>query len=179
MTKKNVKISKTWRSEIQRFMVFFILCIASVVASSYLPGSIIRGELFSIGSQTVFLSLPLFWLLPLGSLLDLLLRIYDVLYTVDASGIQARIGILSLRQRVIRVRFEDIRTVETEQTLLERFLDVGNVEIATAATDSVEITLEGVAAPHEIRLMIQAERDRRVAVQSLQNPKQNAANIGD
>ena len=96
------------------------------------------------------------------------MRIYDVLYTVDAKGIQARVGILSLHQRVIRVRYEDIRTVETEQTLLERFLDVGDVEIATAATGSVEIVLNGVAAPHEIRKMVQAERDRRTASQAAQ-----------
>ena len=180
MSKGKVRVYKTWRSELQRLAVFFVLCIISVVASNYLPGSLIKGKLFSIGSQTIFLSLPIFWLLPFGSLVGLLLRIYDVLYTVDAKGIQARVGILSLHQRVIRIRYEDIRTVETEQTILERFLDVGDVEIATAATGSVEIVLEGVAAPHEVRKMVQAERDRRVTAQANRQQQHLAAvNTGD
>ena len=183
MSKGKVRVHKTWRSEFQRFVIFLVLCVVSVVASNYLPESVIRGKLFNIGDQTLYLTLPIFWLLPFGSIVGLLLRIYDVLYTVDAKGIQARVGILSLHQRVIRVRYEDIRTVETEQTLLERFLDVGDVEIATAATGSVEIVLEGVAAPHEVRKMVQAERDRRVAAQAAQamnNPHlATAVNTGD
>ncbi|MEZ4753097.1 MAG: PH domain-containing protein [Bdellovibrionota bacterium] len=182
MANSKVLVHKTWRSELQRLVVFLILCVVSVVASEYLPQSVIRGKLFDIGQSTIYLSLPLFWFLPFGSIVGLLLRIYDVLYTVDSKGIQARVGILSLHQRVIRVRYEDIRTVETEQTLLERFLDVGDVEIATAATGSVEIVLEGVAAPHEIRKMVQAERDRRVASQaaySMRSGTKAAVNDGE
>lgn len=161
MIDSTILVPKTWRSEIGRLMFFCILCVASVILSEKFPGSIITGELISIGDTTSYLSLPLFSLLPFAALVDIIVRIYNVRYTVDTRGVQARVGILSLRQRIIRVRYEDIRSVETDQTILERMFGIGRIEIATAATGDIEIEFLGIAAPSEVREMIQNERDRR------------------
>jgi uncharacterized membrane protein YdbT with pleckstrin-like domain len=107
------------------------------------------------------MTLPLFALMPLIAFGDLISRIYDVRFTLSAEGIEARVGIVSLKQTVTRIRFEDIRLIEIDQSLLERFLDVGNVLIGTAATDSIEVYMEGMVAPAEIQRMVQAERDKR------------------
>lgn len=142
-------------------VVFFILCIAAVLLSSYFPGSKIVGEIITIGDKRIMMTLPLFALMPLVAFGDLIARIYDVRFTLSADGIEARVGIVSLSQSVTRIRFEDIRLIEVDQSLLERLLDVGNVLIGTAATDSIEVYMEGMVAPGEIQRMVQAERDKR------------------
>lgn len=156
-----VVLHKVWRSEVERLIIFACLCIAAVVLSHFLPGTLIRGEIITIGSTKIWFTLPLFALMPLTALGDLLARIYDVRYTLSAEGIESREGIVSLSQRVTRIRFEDIRLIEVDQTLLQRFLGVGNVIIGTAATDTVEVRMRGIEAPAEIQRMVQAERDKR------------------
>lgn len=156
-----VEIPKVWRSEISGVITYLLLCVGSIAVSHFVPGSVIHGELFSWGSSRVVLSLPLAWLAPLSVLFYLLFRMYNVRFTVDHRGVEAILGVLSLNQRIIRIRYEDIRSIETEQTLIERALDVGDVEIGTAATAEIELALCGVGAPREIQEMLQAERDKR------------------
>lgn len=172
-----VYIYKTWRSEIKRLCVFGVLCLLSVILSRKIPGSVIEGELFSMGSHTLYLSLPLFFLLPMFSLIHILLKIYDVQYIFDRRGIRATVGRLSINQRIHTARFEDIRSIEPDQTILERFLDIGNVEIGTSATAKIEIILEGVEAPHEIVQMIQGERDRRARESQENNTEESTEKV--
>lgn len=165
MGKKGVVIPKVWRSELGRLAVYILLSIASVVLSRQFPGSIIYGELITVGSTRVDLGLPLFWLFPVFALMELLFRIYNVRYEVNTRFIEARIGRLSFHQRLVRIRYEDIRGVETSQTLLERFLDIGDVFVGSAATDGMEVKISGIAAPLEVQDMIQSERDKRIKLQ--------------
>ena len=161
MERRQVIIHKTWRSEIQRFLLFLVLSVVGVVLSQKFPGSVVTGKLFSVGGASVTLSLPLFWLIPTGVLMSALAKIYDVLYIIDGGGIESRVGIISLHQVITRIRFEDIKSIESEQTLVERILNIGTVEMGTAATEGMEMIFQGVAAPREIQRMVQAERDAR------------------
>lgn len=168
--KTEIVIPKVWRSEIKLIVGFVILGIASIILTQHFPESIISGRLFSVGSAHVELSIPLFWFMPLAALLLGVLRIYDVRYVIDSRGLEARVGILGLNQRITRVRYNDIRSAETEQTIIERMLNVGDVEVGTAATADIEIIFQGVAAPQELQSLIQRERDR-----SLQGGQPNFA----
>ncbi|MCB0354925.1 MAG: PH domain-containing protein [Bdellovibrionales bacterium] len=156
-----VVIAKTWRSEMKSVFMFLVLSIVSVYLSRTFPWSVIRGPLFSLFGVTVYMRLPLFWFIPAVTLGSAIIRIYDVRYVVDARGVECKTGILGLHQRVTRIRYEDIRSVEFEQTLLERFLDIGSVEVGTAATGELEIAFRGIAAPSEVQEMLQNERDKR------------------
>ncbi len=169
-----VSIFKVWRSEIPRLAVFAMLCVLAVVLSRELSGSVISGELLTLGDTRIDLHLPLFWLLPLGSLLELLYRIYNNRYSIDPTYVEARTGILSLNQQVVRIRYEDIRGVESDQGILGRLLDFGDVQVGTAASSEMEVVFHGIAAPKEVREMIERERDRRVllANKKKQEPKQ-------
>jgi len=168
MEQNEIIIPKVWRSEVMRLILFFVLSAASVVLSRRFPGSIISGELFTIGGTSITLKLPLFWLLPLMALGSAFYRVYNVRYSVDSQGIESRIGVLSLNQITTRIRFEDIRSIETEQTLIERLLDVGLVAMGTAASSGLEMTFEGIAAPREVQNMIQNERDARIGQRRLE-----------
>ena len=141
--------------------MFLILCVGAVYFSALLPASIIRGRLFTIGDTPLFLSLPLFSMPTFLVLGKLLIRIYDVRYSIHAEGITSRIGVLSLQQVVTTVRYEDVRAVEVVQSIWDRIIGVGTLEISTSATGGVEILMDGIASPREIQNMILGERDRR------------------
>jgi uncharacterized membrane protein YdbT with pleckstrin-like domain len=166
MVKTELVIPKTWRSELNGLLLFLFFCVLSVTLTQHFPGSIIVGPLFSIWSYNINLHLPLWWFLPFVVFVFTTVRIYNVRYIIDSRGVEARVGILSLNQRITRVRYEDIRSVETEQTLIGRALDIGLVEISTAATGSVEIILEGIASPKEVQDMLQRERETRQKTRS-------------
>lgn len=161
MAKGELIVPRVWRSEISGLAVYFLLAFASIYLSPRMPVTVIDGKLFSIGSATWHLKLPLLFLLPTVALFSCIYRIYNVRYSIDPKGIEARVGILSLTQTTTRVRFEDVRGVEIDQTVLERILDIGSVQVSTAATYTVEVIMDGVAAPKEVQDMIQSERDRR------------------
>jgi len=162
LERRTIVIPKVWRSEVPRLIVLALLAVASVVLSQLFPWSVLTAPIGSIGGYQVSLSLPLFWLLPLMGFFEVAFRIYNVRYLIDARGIEARIGILSLNQSITRIRFEDIRSIETHQTLLERILNVGLIEMGTAASAGVELVFRGVARPKEVQDMLQRERDVRV-----------------
>ena len=161
MIKTEIVIPKVWRSEFKGVCLFLFFCVLSVLLSRYFPGSIITGRLISVGTHTISLSLPLWWFLPFFTLMTTMVRIYNVRYAVDGWGCHCKVGILSLKLRSTSVRYEDIRSIETDQTLMERIVGVGSVLISTASTAGVEVLFEGVAAPDEVQDMLQRERDSR------------------
>lgn len=165
MANRGVVVPKVWRSELTRLGVFAVLCAASIILSRSFPQTVIYGELITIGRHRVDLGLPIFWLFPLFALLELIFRVYNVRYEVNTRFIEARTGRLSFHQRLVRIRYEDIRGVETDQSLFERFLDIGTVSVGSAATDGMEVQMEGISAPLEVQEMIQSERDKRIKLQ--------------
>jgi uncharacterized membrane protein YdbT with pleckstrin-like domain len=159
---RSLVIKRSWRSQWRRLLIYFALCAAAIFLSAYFPKSIIQGRLFTIGGQDIILVLPLFALMPLYGLLNLLYPVFDATLTLDNRGIETRIGIISLKQDTTRIRYEDIRSIDKMQTLVERILNVGTISIGTAATAGVEILFDGVAQPLDVINLVQQERDRRL-----------------
>jgi len=160
-----IVIRKVWRSEAVALLGFVLLSVAAVALSRMFPALVVRGELLQLGSTKIRLALPILWLVPAGWLSMIMFRIYNVRYIADARGLEVYIGLLSLAQQITRVRYEDVRSIESDQTLIERLFDVGTVQIGTAASTGVEMVLEGVSAPKSVQEFIQAERDRRQMAQ--------------
>lgn len=162
MKTHEIYIPREWISQFKQLTMFGLLSLACIFLSWKFPWTIVTGDLFSIGGYHVTLSLPiLFLLLPCVVLSRMILRIYDVRYSIDPRGVQAQIGIVSMNQRVIRVRYEDIRTVEVSQSVMDRLLNIGRVDISTAASTGVEIYFSGIKAPLEFQNWVQAESDGR------------------
>lgn len=169
MVKSELVIPKVWRSEIERLALFLFFCIAAVVGSELFPSTVIEGKLITIGNYHILLRLPLLWLIfPFMCVSLAIHKIYNVRYVVDSVGVEVKEGILSLRQVVTKVRYEDIRSVEIDQGVIDRMLDIGTLEISTASTSGIECVLEGVEAPEEVRDMLNRERDAMVKVQAKQ-----------
>jgi len=156
---------KVWRSEIWGISLFALFSILSIYFSATLPSTVLTGELFSIFSYHVLLSLPTLWLIPLITLLILIARIYDVQYKITSDGIEATVGRISVHQKVVKIRYEDVKGIEVNQTLWERILNIGNIAIGTAGTGDIEVSIEGIAAPIEVQKMLKIECEARQTAQ--------------
>jgi hypothetical protein len=152
----------TWRSQCLNLLAFFALCLVGIVGSRAIPHTVMAGSLFSFGDTSYFLHLPLLCL-PAGAMLvRILIHIYDAKYIIDEHGVEAQIGLVSLNLRQPRLRWEDIRGVEPNQTIWERILGIGTVLVGSAMTQEVEVVMSGVANPRAIQLLIGGERDKRL-----------------
>jgi uncharacterized membrane protein YdbT with pleckstrin-like domain len=163
---ERIVLFRSWRSECWLLIVFFVTSVLSPVLSSKLTWTVIHGPLFSWGATRVFLALPLFWLIPATVLSLALYRVYNVKYVIDDKGVECWSGILALKQRITRVRFDDIRGVETDQSILGRVLNFGDVELGTAGTGQIEAILRGIVSPKTIQELIQDARDRHQSERS-------------
>jgi uncharacterized membrane protein YdbT with pleckstrin-like domain len=162
---KAIVIRKVWRSELWALASFAVTLPLSVVLSTKYPASVVTGPLFSMFGVRVMVSLPTFCLLPVTLISYAAYRVFNVRYTMDGKGLESRVGRLSFSQKISRVRFEDVRSIEIHQNLLDRLLDIGSVEVGTSGTAGVELRMTGVAAPREVQALVQAERDLREAEQ--------------
>ena len=152
----------TWRSQLLNLCLLALLFVVTVVVSHWVPALVVPGSLFSIGDTTYYLYLPILVLLPGAMLGKILINIYDAKYIIDERGVEAQIGLVSLNLRQPRLRWEDIRGVEPNQTIWERLLGIGSVLVGSAMTQDVEIVMTGVANPRAVQLLIGGERDRRL-----------------
>lgn len=153
----------TWRSQLFLILGYFCLCIAVVWVCRLFPQvTIVKGRLLSYGSHQLDLFLPWPIFFPGFVLGKVLLYIYNSKYIIDERGVEAQIGLVSLNLRQPRLRYEDIRGIEPQQTLWERILGIGSVLIGSAMTQDVEIVMTGVSNPRAIQLLISGERDKRL-----------------
>ena len=61
-----------------------------------------------------------------------------------------------LNKKYVEINMSSIRTVRVEQTLLQRMLNAGKIEIFTAG-DAPELTVNGMPNPDKIRELIKGE----------------------
>ncbi len=152
----------TWRSQTILLVTYAMLCVLSIVGSRYLTVLVIKGRLLSIGAADLYLHLPLLALVPAFVLSKILINVYDAKYIIDEMGVEAQVGLVSLSLRQPRLRYEDIRGVEPNQTIVERLLGIGSLLIGSAMTQDVEIVMEGIANPRAVQRLINGERERRL-----------------
>lgn len=177
MALQKLKLLRAWRAQAGNLIVFGVACLATVFLSKQYPQSIISGEIWRIGEHSYYLNFPLFALIPAISLLFSSWRVFDAEYTIDHRGIQSTNGLLSANKSVKRVRYEDIRLVQINQTILGRIFDFGHVEIGTAAVEGIEIVLEDIVHPVGVQNLIQTERDRRKKVAKDKEPSTPEAQV--
>jgi membrane protein YdbS with pleckstrin-like domain len=173
-----IQIRRVWRSQLFTLVAFALSSPLAVWLSHLFPGSIIAGPLFDIGEKTLILKVPFFWCIPAFFGFKAIINVNDVRYLLDPTGIEAREGIFSLNQTFTRLRYEDIRSIDSRQTLLDRILGIGAVDLGTAASAGLEMSLTGISDPLAVQKMIQAERDARQASLSGQDGITNARNSG-
>jgi uncharacterized membrane protein YdbT with pleckstrin-like domain len=158
---QSVVIPKVWLSEVKTLLAFLASLFLVVYLYLKFPWLTISGDIYTTSTTRWILSLPLPIFIPCYFFFLTAFRIYNVRYTIDSLGIEYRTGVLWTSQNILRIRYEDIRTLELKQTLFDRLVGIGTIEIATAASSEVEIVMEGIAHVNDVMEMIGLERDRR------------------
>jgi uncharacterized membrane protein YdbT with pleckstrin-like domain len=70
-------------------------------------------------------------------------------FTVTKDSVRSRNGLIARDESEIRIT--DIREVGVSQSIGQRLFGIGSVYFASAGTGNVEVTFEGVSAPHDIK----------------------------
>ena len=84
----------------------------------------------------------------------------ETLYTVTDRRILIRKGIFSRREKSAHI--DRVQNVTTTQSVLERILQVGDVDFDTAGTDDYEFKFAGVDAPRDLRELIAKAYGERI-----------------
>jgi uncharacterized membrane protein YdbT with pleckstrin-like domain len=87
-----------------------------------------------------------------------LLRRISTVYTVTNQRLNIRRGIIS--RKVQETRLERVQNVNTDQSALERILQVGTVDFDTAGTTDSEFAFVGVSQPEKVMAAVnEAQRE--------------------
>ena len=91
---------------------------------------------------------PSFWIA--AALIGLVaLRRYAARYTVSGDKIQAHQGIISRTQKSVRTGH--LRNVNLRQSMVQRALNVGDVEFSTSGGGGIEVVFRGIIDPVSLR----------------------------
>lgn len=88
----------------------------------------------------------------------LIMGTYAYRYLITDSYIRTNYGIVS-RERD-KIRISDIRNQRVVQSIWERMLGYGHLELSTAGTANVEVRLENIAHPEKLDDLIERIRER-------------------
>lgn len=83
---------------------------------------------------------------------------YANLYTITPVRVESRQGILANNTAIVSIN--DIRTIDIKQTVAERFLKIGTLELSTAGRADIYCVLKWIPHPEEYHALIYGRRDR-------------------
>lgn len=128
-----------------------------------LVGAAIAALVTVVGSGfSLAVTIIVFLLLEGGVILAGFLFRFSTTYTITNQRLTIERGILSKHMQQTRV--ERVQNVNTDQTLLDRILRVGQVDFDTAGADDSDFTFRGVANPDQVvRAVDKAHREREAS----------------
>ncbi len=79
-------------------------------------------------------------------------------FTITNKRVKSKKGILACTTR--EVAFKDIRVINLKQSIIERFCDLGTIEVGSAGTAGIEVFFNGIVQAPKIKNMITELKDR-------------------
>ncbi len=73
-------------------------------------------------------------------------------YEIKHHFVKSELGIFTRREQELHI--SDVRMVSVDQSFFDRILNIGDVHIASAATDDVEILLKSINNPLKLKQTI-------------------------
>ncbi len=74
-------------------------------------------------------------------------------FSIENGVIESRHGLIAREVRSVRV--EDVRSINVKQTVLQRLLNLGDIEFSSAASNDAEVVFAGVSSPLKVKDKIQ------------------------
>jgi uncharacterized membrane protein YdbT with pleckstrin-like domain len=131
----------------------YLACIVSIIIGVYsLIAWISQGNTFYIISGMIA------GLIGLIIFINWWLTVINTRLTVTANKVTMREGILS--KKIHEIFISDIRSVQIDQTLLQRILGTGTLEVSGAATESAEIKIDGIPNAYKVKECIDKHREK-------------------
>jgi uncharacterized membrane protein YdbT with pleckstrin-like domain len=131
----------------------YLACIVSIIIGVYsLIAWISQGNTFYIISGMIA------GLIGLIIFINWWLTVINTRLTVTANKVTMREGILS--KKIHEIFISDIRSVQIDQTLLQRILGTGTLEVSGAATESAEIRIDGIPNAYKVKECIDKHREK-------------------
>ncbi len=96
------------------------------------------------------------WLgMPLAVLISIIAyRHFSWRFSIENGVIESRRGLIAREVRSVRV--EDVRSINVKQSILQRLLNLGDIEFSSAASDAAEVVFEGISNPIKVKNEIQS-----------------------
>lgn len=139
---------RSYLSQLPKIILFIISIGLLFYTALKMPWSVQHANLGEIFGQEVNLSIPLFGIIPLVLIFWIGHELFDEAYIIGDSYVLEIRGRASLSARNIQIDFPNIRAVEIEQSLLQRILGLGDLHIATSASQSMpQLTMQGISNP--------------------------------
>lgn len=135
----------TWRYQWSAIVAILIMLVIIAAATVYGPGH--------IGPRTTHLVLAAASAVIVYYVLLALYRRLSWRYLIDEHNIESYHGVLA--RRVHSIRVEDLRNINVNQTVVQRLLDVGDVEFSSAAGGDIEVVFFGVTDPMAVKTLAQ------------------------
>lgn len=79
-------------------------------------------------------------------------------FRITLTWVRSEIGIIA--RSTSKLLYEDIRNIETHQSIVGRFLNYGHIELASSATAGSEILILGVANPQLLEDIVNYRKDQ-------------------
>ena len=111
-------------------------------------GALAGGAIARLASKSWGIAIAVFAAILAVSLLVGLLRRVSTRYMVTDRRLHIRRGILSRTEQ--HTTIDRVQNVETHQTLFERVLMIGTVDLDTAASDDSQFAFVGIAKPKQV-----------------------------
>ena len=73
-------------------------------------------------------------------------------YTVTSRRVECRERIIAKNTNEVDIK--DVRSVTVHQAVIHRIINIGHMNIGTAGTEGVEISMRGIARPHRVKDLI-------------------------
>ena len=160
-------IYPAWRAKLLPLVMFFIACALVVELSWNYSFLVIRLGLLTFDQTRFYIQLPVLIFFPAYFLIRIFFFVFNARYLIDDQGVEAQVGLVSLKLRQPRIRYEDMSGIEIDQTLFQRLLGIGTVLVGSASGDEMEIKMVGVPNPHRIQKII--NRERQIKQENLAN----------
>lgn len=158
---RNRSFHPAWRSFWLHQGVFMI-GTAAAFAPAWFLGSVLQVGTENVAAITRFGTLPMVSLLgaitAVTAAAYMLYGYYANRYKIGDFVVESHFGIIA--RKTARVEYSAIREVEVKQGVIDRLLNVGRLEISTAATEGAEVLFAGVIDPMAIQDEITTRKRR-------------------
>lgn len=124
----------SWRSTLQFYLGGLVLAVIAGAAAALIDST---GLGVAVGAGVFAIVLVVGYLRRLSSH-----------YVVTDERLHIRRGLVS--RHVQETRLERVQNVNTDQSILQRVLQIGDVDFDTAGTDDYDFTFAGVAQPEKV-----------------------------